>query len=67
MRRSPLPYPRGEDVEAFTLQVRPPSGRSKAIKMHLQVKKLLADKATMLGSRLTMVRTADIMGFPVQG
>ncbi|GJE53376.1 hypothetical protein GOFOIKOB_6455 [Methylobacterium tardum] len=35
--------------------------------MHLQVKKLLADKATMLGSRLTMVRTADIMGFPVQG
>ncbi|MCJ2099671.1 hypothetical protein [Methylobacterium sp. E-046] len=39
----------------------------KAIDMHLQAKKLLADKATTLGLRRTMVKTADIMGFPVEG
>ena len=39
----------------------------KAIDMHPQAKKLLADKATTPGLRRTMVMTAVIMGFPVQG
>ncbi|GJE15123.1 hypothetical protein FOHLNKBM_6201 [Methylobacterium longum] len=39
----------------------------KAIDMHPQAKKLLADKATTLGLRRTMVMTAVIMGFPVEG
>jgi len=40
---------------------------AKAIEMHPQAKKLLADKATTPGLRRTMVRTAVILGFPVQG
>ncbi|MEG9526825.1 MAG: hypothetical protein MIL41_13815 [Hyphomicrobiales bacterium] len=39
---------------------------AKAIEMHPQAKKLLADKATPPGLRRTMVMTAVIMGFPVQ-
>ena len=39
---------------------------AKAIEMHPQAKKLLADKATTPGLRRTMVMTAVIMGFPVQ-
>ena len=40
---------------------------AKAIEMHPQAKKLLADKAPTPGLRRTMVMTAVIMGFPVQG
>ena len=39
----------------------------KAIEMHPQAKTLLADKATSSGLRRSMVKTAVIMGFPVQG
>ena len=40
---------------------------AKAIEMHPQAKTLLADKATTPGLRRTMVKTAVIMGFPLQG
>nr|WP_244435446.1 hypothetical protein [Methylobacterium sp. B34] len=40
---------------------------AKAIEMHPQAKKLLADKATTPGLRRTMVITAVIKDFPVQG
>ncbi len=35
--------------------------------MHPQAKKLLAEEATKPGLRRTMVKTAIVMGFPVQG
>ena len=38
-----------------------------AIEMHPQAKKLLDDKDTTPGLRRTMVKTAVILGFPVQG
>ncbi len=38
---------------------------AKAIEMHRQAKKLLADEATKPGLRCTMVKTAIVMGFPV--
>ena len=38
-----------------------------ANKMHPQAKKLLDDEATTPSLRRTMVKTAVIMGFPVQG
>ena len=40
---------------------------AKAIEMHPQAKALLADEATKPGLRRTMVKTAVILGFPVQG
>lgn len=40
---------------------------AKAIEMHPQAKKLLAEEATTPGLRRTMVMAAVIMGFPVQG
>jgi len=40
---------------------------AKAIEMQPHAKKLLADEATKPGLRRTMVKTAVIMGFPVQG
>ncbi|MCJ2015833.1 hypothetical protein MKK84_00060 [Methylobacterium sp. E-065] len=40
---------------------------AKAIEMHPQAKALLADEATKPGLRRTMVKTAIVMGFPVQG
>jgi hypothetical protein len=40
---------------------------ARAIEMHPQAKKLLADKATTPSLRRTMVKTAVTMGFPVQG
>jgi hypothetical protein len=39
----------------------------KAIEMHPQARKLLTEEATTPGLRRTMVMTAVIMGFPVQG
>ncbi|MEE7451318.1 hypothetical protein MRF4_28030 [Methylobacterium radiotolerans] len=38
---------------------------AKAIEMHPQAKKLLADESTTPGLRRTMVKTAAIVGFPV--
>ncbi|MBE7181572.1 MAG: hypothetical protein INR71_10265 [Terriglobus roseus] len=40
---------------------------AKAIEMHSQAKKVLADEATTPGLRRTMLRTAIILGFPVEG
>ena len=40
---------------------------ARAIEMHPQAMKLLADKATTPGLRRTMVMTAIVMGFPVEG
>ena len=40
---------------------------AKAINMHPQAKKLLADEVTAPGLRRTMVKTAIILGFPVAG
>ena len=40
---------------------------TKAIEMHPQAQKLLVDEATTPGLRRTMVMTAVIMGFPVEG
>ena len=40
---------------------------ARAIEMHPQAMKLLADKATSPGLRRTMVMTAIVMGFPVEG
>ncbi|MCJ2125861.1 hypothetical protein [Methylobacterium sp. J-077] len=40
---------------------------AKAIEMHPQAKKLLAQEGATPGLRRTMVMTAVIMGFPVQG
>ncbi len=37
------------------------------VETHPQAKKLLADEATTPGLRRTMVMTAVVMGFPVQG
>lgn len=39
----------------------------RAIDIHPQAKTLLADEATAPGPHRTMVKTAVIMGFPVQG
>ncbi|WP_342106246.1 hypothetical protein [Methylobacterium sp. SI9] len=40
---------------------------AKAIEMHPQARALLADEKTKPGLRRTMVKTAVILGFPVQG
>lgn len=40
---------------------------AKAIEMHPQAKALLSDEKTKPGLRRTMVKTAVILGFPVQG
>ena len=40
---------------------------AKAIAMHPQAKAILADEKTKPGLRRTMVKTAVILGFPVQG
>ena len=40
---------------------------AKAIEMHPQAKTLLDDEKTKPGLRRTMVKTAVILGFPVQG
>lgn len=39
----------------------------RAVDMHPQAKKLLADEATAPDLRRTMVKTAIILGFPVAG
>jgi hypothetical protein len=44
-----------------------PRMSTKAIELHPQAKKLLTGEATTPGLRRTIVKTAVIMGFPVQG
>ena len=69
-----------EEIEATTAAYRKDEGAppfvfksghtidvAAAIEMHPQATKLLAEEATTPGLRRTMVKTAVIMGFPVQG
>jgi hypothetical protein len=56
-----------ENAKPFAFKSRHTIDVTKAIEMHPQAKKLIADKATSPGLRRTMVKTAVIMGFPVQG
>ena len=60
-------YLNDEAAEPFAFKSGHRVDVAKAIEMHPQAKKLLADKATTPGLRRTMVMTAVIMGFPVQG
>ena len=56
-------YLKDESAEPFTFQSGHRVDVAKAIEMHPQAKKLLADSATSSGLRRTMVTTAVIMGF----
>ena len=58
-------YMKNEGAEPFVFKSGHTIDVAKAIEMHPQAKKLLADKATTPGLRRTMVMTAVIMGFPV--
>ena len=60
-------YLKDEAAEPFAFKSGHRVDVAKAIEMHPQAKNLLADKTTILGLRRTMVKTAVIMGFPVQG
>jgi hypothetical protein len=60
-------YLKDDGAEPFTFKSGHRIDVAKAIEMHPQAKKLLADKATTPGLRRTMVKTAVIMGFPVEG
>lgn len=59
-------YLKDERAEPFAFKSGHRIHVAKAIEMPPQANKLLADKATTLGPRRTMVMTAVIMGFPVQ-
>jgi len=61
------PVPRHRRNPPFAFKSGHTDDVAKAIEMHPQAKKLLADKDTMPGLRRTMVKTAIVMGFPVQG
>jgi hypothetical protein len=60
-------YLKDEGAKPFAFKSGHTIDVAKAIEQHLQAKKLLADKATTPGLRRTMVKTAVIMGFPLQG
>ncbi|MGH1572680.1 hypothetical protein ACRAWG_20920 [Methylobacterium sp. P31] len=60
-------YLKDEAAPPFAFKAGHRTDVAKAIEMHSQAKKLLADKATTPGPRRTMVNTAVITGFPVQG
>ena len=60
-------YLKDENAKPFAFESGHTIDVAKAIEMHPQAKKLLADKAITLGLPRTMVKTAVIMGFPVQG
>jgi hypothetical protein len=60
-------YLKDENAEPFAFKSGHTIDVAKAIEMHPQAKKLLADKATKPSLRRTMVMTAVIIGFPVQG
>ena len=59
-------YLQDENAKPFAFKSGHTVDVAKAIDMHPQAKKLLADKDTTPGLRRTMVKTAVIMGFPVQ-
>jgi phosphoenolpyruvate-protein kinase (PTS system EI component) len=60
-------YLKDENAKPFAFKSGHTVDVAKAIEMHPQAKKLLADNATTVGLRRTMVMTAVIMGLPVQG
>lgn len=60
-------YLKDENAKPFAFKSGHTVDVAKAIEMHPQAKKLLADKDTTPGLRRTMVKTAVIMGFPIQG
>jgi phosphoenolpyruvate-protein kinase (PTS system EI component) len=60
-------YLKDEDAKPFKFKSGHTIDVAKAIEQHPQAKKLLANEATTPGFRRTMVKTAVIMGFPVQG
>lgn len=60
-------YLKDESAKPFAFKSGHTIDVAKAIEMHPQAKKLLADNATAPGLRRTMVKTAVIMGFPVRG
>ena len=60
-------YLKDGNAEPFAFKSAHSIDVAKAIEMHPQAKKLLEDEATTSGLRRTMVKTAVIMGFPVQG
>ena len=59
-------YLKDEGAKPFAFKSGHTIDVAKAIEMHPQAKKLLADKATTPGLRPAMVMTADIMGLPVE-
>ncbi|SEH81013.1 hypothetical protein SAMN02799636_03976 [Methylobacterium sp. 275MFSha3.1] len=60
-------YLKDESAKPFAFKSGHTADVAKAIEMHPQAKKLLAVEATTPGLRRTMVKTAVIMGLPVQG
>ncbi|SFM96633.1 hypothetical protein [Methylobacterium pseudosasicola] len=60
-------YMKDEDAKPFAFKSGHSIDVAKAIEMHPQARKLLAEEATPPGLRRTMVMTAVIMGFPVRG
>lgn len=60
-------YLADEGVKPFAFKSGHTIDVAKAIEMHPQAKALLADEKTKPGLRRTMVKTAVILGFPVQG
>lgn len=60
-------YLKDENTEPFVFKSGHRVDVAKAIEMHPQARKLLAEEATTQGLRRTMVMTAVIMGFPAQG
>lgn len=60
-------YLKDENAEPFVFKSDHRIDVAEAVDMHLQARRLLADKATTPGLRRTMVKTAVIMGFLVGG
>ena len=60
-------YRTDENAALFAFKSGHRNNAVKAIEMHRQAKKLLADEAATLDLCRTMVMTPVIMGFPVQG
>ncbi len=60
-------YLKDEDAKPFAFASGHTIDVTKAIEMHPQARKLLADETTSLALRRTIVKSAVIMGFPVQG
>jgi hypothetical protein len=58
-------YLKDEGAEPFAFGSGHRVDMAKAIEMHPQASKLLADEATTVGLRRTMIRTAVVMGFSV--